>query len=118
MNKYVKPLRLAVLASLAISSSVFGENLVIGQENDGFVVDGKPVTHVTINKGDEIAFVNNDPYFHNILSMSSARFFDLGSFPKGESRTVKFKKKGTVEVLCSIHPKMKMTIEVQGPDEN
>jgi plastocyanin len=38
--------------------------------------------------------------------------FDLGSYKKGEARTVTLAKEGTIEVECAIHPEMKMKIEV------
>ena len=59
-----------------------------------------------------VSFKNEDPFFHNVFSLSDAKTFDLGSYPKGQSKSVTFDKPGTVEVECSIHPEMKMLIEV------
>jgi len=70
------------------------------------------VKKLRIHVGDSVTFHNDDPHFHNIFSLSEAQSFDLGSFPKGESRKVDFKKEGLVDVECAIHPGMKMTIEV------
>jgi plastocyanin len=70
------------------------------------------VKKLAIHVGDSVTFHNEDPHFHNIFSLSEAQPFDLGSFPKGESRKVDFRKEGLVEVECAIHPGMKMTIEV------
>lgn len=67
---------------------------------------------LNVKVGDVVHFKNDDPFFHNVFSLSDAQFFDLGSYPQGESKPVTFEAAGTVEVECAIHPDMKMTIEV------
>jgi len=67
---------------------------------------------LNVKVGDVVHFKNDDPFFHNVFSLSDTQFFDLGSYPQGESKPVKFEAPGTVEVECAIHPDMKMTIEV------
>lgn len=68
---------------------------------------------VKIRVGDTVKFVNSDGFFHNVFSLSDTKTFDLGSYPKGQSRTVKFDKPGEVEVECAIHPEMKMRVKVE-----
>jgi plastocyanin len=65
-----------------------------------------------VKVGEAVNFKNEDPFFHNVFSLSDVKTFDLGSYPKGQSKAVTFDKAGTVEVECSIHPEMKMIIEV------
>lgn len=65
-----------------------------------------------IKVGDSVNFVNDDPFYHNVFSLSDVQSFDLGSYPKGKGRKVVFTKPGIVEVECSIHPDMHMIIEV------
>jgi plastocyanin len=65
-----------------------------------------------VKVGDSVSFRNDDPHFHNIFSLSDTHSFDLGSYPKGEARTVKFDKEGEVDVECAIHPSMKMKVLV------
>ncbi len=67
---------------------------------------------LTVKVGDQIRFLNNDPFFHNIFSLSDTKTFDLGSYPKGQSRSVTFTNPGTVEIECAIHPDMKLIVEV------
>jgi plastocyanin len=62
--------------------------------------------------GSTVSFPNMDPIFHNIFSLSKARTFDLGSYDKGETRTVLFTKPGIVEVYCHLHPNMAATVVV------
>jgi plastocyanin len=67
---------------------------------------------VVIPAGSSVIFPNMDPIFHNVFSLSKAKSFDLGSFDKGDSRTVVFPKAGIVEVFCHLHPNMAGTIMV------
>jgi plastocyanin len=62
--------------------------------------------------GSTVSFPNMDPIFHNIFSLSKPRTFDLGSYNKGETRTVVFPRPGVVEVYCHLHPNMEATILV------
>src|SRR5271154_4862019 len=48
--------------------------------------------------GSTVQFPNLDPIFHNVFSLSGARSFDLGYYPKGQSRTVKFEHPGVVQI--------------------
>jgi plastocyanin len=66
-----------------------------------------------VKVGDVIVFKNEDPFSHNIFSLSDIKTFDLGSYPKGQSKSVTFDKPGMVEIECAIHPDMKLTVEVQ-----
>ncbi len=67
---------------------------------------------VVIPAGASVAFPNGDPIFHNVFSLSKAKSFDLGNFPKGESRTVLFPVPGIVYVNCRLHPNMAGTVVV------
>ena len=63
--------------------------------------------------GDTVTFRNDDEFAHNVFSLSDSQSFDLGSYKKGEVRSVKLTAPGVIEVECAIHPEMKMKIEVQ-----
>ena len=68
------------------------------QQNETFV------PHVVaITKGSSVDFPNDDPFFHNVFSLSSAAAFNLGRYPRGQSKTEKFTKPGLVKVFCDIH---------------
>ena len=62
--------------------------------------------------GSTIDFPNQDPIFHNVFSVSSIRRFDLGKYPQGHSKQVRFLKTGVVPVFCDIHPNMACFIVV------
>jgi plastocyanin len=62
--------------------------------------------------GSTVSFPNADPIFHNVFSLSKVREFDLGFYPAGETRSVKFDKPGIVQVYCHLHPEMNASILV------
>jgi plastocyanin len=79
----------------------------IEQENRRFRQDT-----IVIPAGSKVSFPNLDPIFHNVFSLSKAKSFDLGNYPKGETRTVTFNEPGIVYVNCHLHPNMTATIVV------
>ena len=103
-----KIIALLSTAILMYSVGVYAGSLVIGQKNKQFTKD-----KITIKVGETVRFTNEDPFFHNVFSLSPVKTFDLGSYPKGEFRDVTFDTAGIVEVECAIHPNMRMTIEVK-----
>jgi len=58
---------------------------------------------VAVPVGSEVDFPNDDPYYHNVFSLSRSRAFNLGRYPKGQTRVVRFNKPGIVKVFCDIH---------------
>jgi len=77
------------------------------QQNETFV------PHVlAITRGSTVDFPNDDPFFHNVFSLSSAATFNLGRYPRGQSRPAKFAKAGLVKVFCDIHSHMSASILV------
>ncbi|MFI5179297.1 MAG: carboxypeptidase regulatory-like domain-containing protein [Vicinamibacterales bacterium] len=77
------------------------------QEHETFV------PHVlAVTRGSTVDFPNDDPIYHNVFSLSSAASFNLGRYPKGESRHETLTKAGIVKVYCQIHSHMSATILV------
>lgn len=62
--------------------------------------------------GSTIDFPNADPIFHNAFSTYSGQIFDVGLYPPGTSRSVRFQHPGIVRVFCNIHPSMSSIILV------
>ena len=80
----------------------------VGQKDKAFTQN-----KLVVKKGDTVRFVNNDPFFHNVFSLSDIKLFDLGSYPQDEYRDVVFDQAGTAEVECALHPSMLLEIEVK-----
>lgn len=59
-----------------------------------------------VTAGSRVAFPNRDPFSHNIFSNVTGAAFDLGLYPKGESREAEFRRPGVYPVYCNIHARM------------
>jgi plastocyanin len=69
--------------------------------------DERFTPHVlAVTAGTTVAFPNDDAIYHNVFSLSRTRTFDLGRYPKGESKSVRFGVPGVVQVFCHIHADM------------
>jgi plastocyanin len=62
--------------------------------------------------GTTVAFPNRDPFFHNVFSFSPVRRFDLGRYPRGESKSVVFDRAGVAKVYCEVHQFMRTAVIV------
>ena len=67
---------------------------------------------VAVTVGSTVDFPNSDRTYHNVFSLSKARRFDLGRYPRGQSRSVRFDRPGEVRVFCEIHSHMSAWILV------
>jgi len=67
---------------------------------------------LAITVGTTVDFPNDDPMFHNVMSLARGNAFDLGRYPKGQSRAVRFDTPGIVPVVCDIHAHMSAYILV------
>ena len=73
----------------------------LDQRNETFV---PYVLAVTV--GSTVDFPNSDRVYHNVFSLSKVKRFDLGRYPRGRSRSVRFDQPGVVRVFCEIHSHM------------
>jgi plastocyanin len=62
--------------------------------------------------GSTVDFPNADPIFHNAFSNYNGQIFDIGLYPPGSTRSVKFQRAGVVRVFCNIHSSMSAVIVV------
>lgn len=67
---------------------------------------------LAITVGTTVDFPNDDTTFHNVFSLSRVKSFDLGRYPRGQSKSVVFDKPGVVPVSCDIHSHMSAYILV------
>lgn len=100
---------LAAVAALmlAAQAAAAGEH-VVNQKGKSF-----HPARVVAKVGDSVRFMNDDPFAHNVFSLSEVKSFDLGSYGQGQGKNVVMDKPGVVEVECAVHPDMKMTVEVR-----
>src|SRR5690242_11557759 len=77
----------------------------------------KPVSIITEGKefrprvavvtaGSTVTFPNNDPFNHNVFSLSDEAPFDLGLYGRGQSKSTRFSRPGVIRVYCNVHATM------------
>jgi plastocyanin len=89
------------------SSSHPPRKLEVRQQNQTFSPHVLPVV-----AGSQVQFPNEDPFFHNVFSLSKSKTFDLGRYPEGSSKGVQFDHPGVVQVFCHIHSDMSAVVLV------
>jgi plastocyanin len=71
------------------------------------------IPHVlAVTVGSVVDFPNLDPIFHNAFSVYDGQVFDIGLYPPGSSRSIRFTRPGFVRVFCNIHSTMSAVIAV------
>jgi len=94
-------------ADIAASGDRAATRASVAQKDEQFV------PHVVaVTTGSSVAFPNDDPFFHNVFSLSRGATFDLGRFPPGSSRARVFSRPGLVKVFCHIHSQMSAVVRV------
>jgi len=63
--------------------------------------------------GSSVVFPNNDPFNHNVFSLSRGSSFDLGLYGRGEAKSTKLTRSGVIEVYCNVHATMAAFILVR-----
>jgi plastocyanin len=91
-----------------LATSGFAAQQIIDQMNQKFSQES-----IALKIGDTLQFDNHDDVSHNINVINSdGDADDQGVQKPGENITVKFDKAGKFEVRCAIHPRMKMSVQV------
>jgi plastocyanin len=100
---------LALVASLTFRASTStGRHYLISQKNREF-----HPTILTIGVGDTVTIVNDDGDLDHHAYVSSRRFnFDSGEQLPGSRTDIVFTVPGKFNVLCGIHPKMRLVVTV------
>ena len=99
---------LAVGVALLAFDAFAAETLVISQKKRMFNPG-----EITIHKGDTLHVVNDDQFTHQIYVDNPDFHFDSNESDPGNFIDVKFTATGRFDVLCHIHPKMRLQVTVQ-----
>ena len=99
-------LSLALLGTLAATTALAGE-VMIGQKGQMFSEEA-----VSIKAGDTIKFMNDDNISHNVMSKGPSGNKNAGLQKAGDATSITYDKAGEHEVVCGIHPKMKLHVKV------
>ena len=107
----MKPkMRLATLLCLVGSTglALAATNHPISQRGRAFV----PAT-VEIAVDEPLPIQNDDEFVHDLMVNSPDFDFDSGEQQVGQTVEIKFPRPGNYQVLCAIHPKMRLNVSVK-----
>ncbi|MGH6869518.1 MAG: cupredoxin domain-containing protein [Methylocella sp.] len=108
MRRSAAALCAAILFGALAAAAWASESHRISQQGRAF--DKK---EITIDAGDVVDFTNDDEFIHQIYVQSPAMSFDSAESYPGNTIELKFPTRGTFEVHCHIHPKMRLVVNVR-----
>ncbi|MCJ2015507.1 plastocyanin [Methylobacterium sp. J-076] len=112
--------RRAIVVSALLSlglGAVAGLSVIGGLQASGIIVSQKGRTFhpdsLTVGKGETVMIVNDDSdLLHHAYIDSPTFSFDSGDQEPGSRTPITFTQTGVFQVLCGIHPKMKLVVRV------
>jgi|SRR5262245_39766957 len=105
-RQFAIPTLAAFLLGGAVASALAAEH-TIRQKGKVFSAG-----ELAIKKGDTVVFLNDDNITHNVLSITPGNDFNLGAIGPGNSTPVTFTRVAVVDIICAIHPGMKLQVKV------
>ncbi|MBO6621263.1 MAG: hypothetical protein JJ892_02460 [Balneola sp.] len=111
-SKFMNTIVSAHPLSYTLSNDISGDPVVIGQKDATFLPNVTPVTVGTV-----VQFINDDPFFHNVFSLTPGSKFNIGRRQPGDvfSKQIEAPKWkvtgiGPITLFCDVHSQMKATI--------
>ncbi len=101
-------LGLGIGCGLALMGQLQASGTIVSQKGRTFLPDA-----LTLARGETVIIVNDDSdLLHHAYVDSPTFSFDSGDQEPGSRTPVTFSEKGVFQVLCGIHPKMKLVVKV------
>lgn len=98
----------AALLSLMTTLAVAAGGTTIHQRGRAF-----SATEVDVAQSQSVIFTNDDLFVHQIYVSDPGFKFESDEQQPGTTVQVPFTKAGTFNVMCRIHPKMRLTVNVR-----
>jgi len=113
-----KALVLRAVAAFLLAGAVVGLGVLSGLAGPAHVISQKGREFrpgsVAIKRGEQIEIVNDDGDLrHHAYIDADTMTFDSGDQEPGSRAVIVFPARGAFEVLCAIHPKMRLVVRVQ-----
>jgi plastocyanin len=110
MKRYLTPTIYALaFAAGAVTAALAAIQISISQKGREF-----SPAEISISRGDTIQILNDDGDLLHHAYIESNRFsFDSGDQQPGSRTKITFPETGDFNVLCAIHPKMKLVVHVK-----
>ena len=101
-------LALGLICGLILVGDLEASGLLVSQKGRAFQPG-----NIALSRGETVTFVNDDSdLLHHVFVESDTFSFDSGDQEPGAKVDVTFPGPGTFNVLCGIHPKMKLRVQV------
>jgi plastocyanin len=101
-------LALGMICGLILVGDLAASGLMVSQKGRAFQPG-----NLALSRGETVMFVNDDSdLLHHVFVESDTFSFDSGDQEPGSHTPVTFTERGTFQVLCGIHPKMKLVVKV------
>lgn len=101
-------LALGLVCGLILVGDLEASGLLVSQKGRAFQPG-----NIALSRGETVMFVNDDSdLLHHVFVESDTFSFDSGDQEPGSRTPVTFTERGTFQVLCGIHPKMKLVVRV------
>jgi plastocyanin len=94
-------------AVAGLTAMAYAAEYTIGEKGKVF-----SKSELTIKVGDTVVFENDDKVAHNVMSTTAGNKFNLGLIKPGSATPVTFETPGDIQIICAIHPSMKMMVKV------
>jgi plastocyanin len=106
----VRALAIALIAITAVTTSIVwaADAIVVSQRDRRFAPD-----RLTVERGAVVHIVNDDRVTHHVYVEASGMSFDSGEQPIGTTVDLHFDRTGIFDVLCAIHPTMRLRVTVK-----
>lgn len=101
-------LALGAIVALAAGSVLAADAVSVSQRNRTFTPDS-----LQLERGTVVRIVNDDRVTHHIYVYSTGMNFDSGEQPIGQTVDLRFDRAGVFDVLCAIHPTMRLRVTVK-----
>jgi len=107
-----------VVTVVAIAAGSIGLGTIVGFALPQYLISQKGREfnpgEISIKRGDTIEIVNDDGDLLHHAYIDSEKFsFDSGDQEPGSKTDITFTVAGDFDVLCAIHPKMRLTVHVK-----
>lgn len=102
-------LGLGIASGLSVVDQLQASGIIVSQKGRTFHPDT-----LSLERGETITIVNDDSDLLHHAYVDSPNFsFDSGDQEPGSRTLITFNHEGVFQVLCGIHPKMKLVVRVK-----
>ncbi|MDQ0441902.1 cupredoxin domain-containing protein [Methylobacterium persicinum] len=102
-------LALGAASGLSVVDKLQASGLIVSQKGRTFHPDT-----LSLERGETVTIVNDDSdLLHHAYVDSPTFSFDSGDQEPGSRTPITFNQEGVFQVLCGIHPKMKLVVRVK-----